>query len=163
VKLNLGCGTKPLDGFVNVDLAPGDGVDVVLDVDQPVIGWPLEWWADGNGRALVGAVDEVHAYHLFEHLERPLDFMEACWRVLKPEGLLHIEVPHWQSRNAYTDPTHRRFCTEETFHYWVRGNWISDHVNPAGYNRNLWWRYDGDPARVGEDLVVDLRKVSPLA
>ena len=31
-KLNLGCGTRPLDDHYNVDLEPGEGVDLVADI-----------------------------------------------------------------------------------------------------------------------------------
>ena len=51
----------------------------------------------------------------------PLVFINEAWRVLAPGGFLFLTVPHWQSENAYTDPTHRRFCTVRTFDYWIAG------------------------------------------
>jgi len=38
--------------------------------------------------------DVVHASHVFEHLENPLAAAKEAWRVLKPGGLLFIEVPN---------------------------------------------------------------------
>lgn len=38
--------------------------------------------------------DVVHTSHVFEHLEDPLLAAKEAWRVLKPGGLLFIEVPN---------------------------------------------------------------------
>lgn len=85
MKLNLGCGHKLLDGFVNVDLAgnwSGKQPDVVADVTKPL---PFE----------DGAADEVHAYHVIEHIYRwqTADVLSEWCRVLSPGGLMVIECP----------------------------------------------------------------------
>lgn len=116
--LNLGCGKNPPDGFVNVDLAPLLGVDVVADLSRS---WPF---ADACTRYMV-------ASHVFEHLEDPVLFMREAWRVLAPGGHLDVRVPHWRHPNAYTDPTHRRFCTEATFDYWVAGQGLHEGYGAA--------------------------------
>lgn len=84
-KLNLGCGAKLLPGFVNVDLA-GNWTSIPPDVVADVTG-PLPFPADH--------ADEVHAYHLFEHIDRwRAEEVLAEWvRVLKPGGLLVLEMP----------------------------------------------------------------------
>lgn len=140
--LHLGCGQKPVAGRVNVDMVDMPGVDVVHDLD--VHPWP---WSDGSAA-------EIHALHVFEHVVDPLGFMEQAHRVLRPGGWLHIEVPHWQSQNAFTDPTHRRYCTEDTFRYWVSGTWLWD-VGGVAYHRGRRFR-ERSVAVVGGDLVVDL-------
>lgn len=106
--LNVGCGVHPLEGAVNLDIADYPGVDVVHDLDTP---WPFP----------DGSFDHVLAVQVFEHVAEPLLFMAEAWRVLRPAGTLEIHVPSWKSRNSYTDPTHRRHCTPETFDYWIRG------------------------------------------
>lgn len=85
VKLNLGCGAKLWQGFVNVDLANNwtdIPPDVVADVTGPL---PFE----------TGYADEVHAYHLLEHIDRwaVKDCLIEWIRVLKPGGLLVLEMP----------------------------------------------------------------------
>jgi SAM-dependent methyltransferase len=40
------------------------------------------------------AFDVVHSHHVFEHLTDPLSAAREAWRVLKPGGLLFIEVPN---------------------------------------------------------------------
>lgn len=111
MKLNLGCGPGPgqIPGAVNVDIVPMPGVDVVHDLG--VAPWP---WPDGSAA-------DVAAFQLFEHVADPVLFMAECWRVLEPGGRLHITVPWWLHPAAFTDPTHRRYCTEQSFDYWIKG------------------------------------------
>lgn len=142
--VNLGSGQKPIAGAVNVDIVAMPGVDLVHDVD--VHPWPF---ADDT-------VDEVHALHLFEHVDDPLGFMAEAWRVLAVGGLLRLEVPHWKSQNAYTDPTHRRYCTEDTFRYWVPDTWLF-WVGGIAYHRGCLFDEVANTVRSG-DLVVELRK-----
>ena len=93
MKLNLGCGPKLLDGFVNVDLANNWSAvppDVVADVTERL---PFD----------DGVAEEVHAYHVLEHVwrwqtERTLK--EWC-RVLAPGGLLVLEMPCFEKVMAY--------------------------------------------------------------
>lgn len=85
VRLNLGCGDKILEGFVNVDLAgnwSGRPPDVVADITQRL---PFD----------DGSVDEVHAYHVLEHLDRwkAPDCLRDWVRVLRPGGRLILEMP----------------------------------------------------------------------
>jgi predicted SAM-dependent methyltransferase len=85
LRLNLGCGAKRLDGFINVDLADGAykvQPDVVCDAFGPL---PFA----------TATVDEVHAYHVAEHCYRwQIEGVLSEWtRVLKPGGLLVLELP----------------------------------------------------------------------
>lgn len=85
MKVNIGCGHKLLDGFVNVDLENNWSdvqPDVVADVTKRL---PFE----------DEVADEVHAYHVLEHLYRwQTEEVLAEWtRILKPGGLLVIELP----------------------------------------------------------------------
>ena len=118
IRLNLGCGPIILPDTVNVDIVPLPGVDVVTDLDQP---WP---WADET-------VSEILASHLFEHVTSPVLFMAEAWRVLAPGGGLDIRVPYYRHVFAFTDPTHRRFCTELTFDYWIPGEALHDAYGPG--------------------------------
>lgn len=118
LRLNLGCGPIILPDTVNVDIVPLPGVDVITDLDQP---WP---WADET-------VSEILASHLFEHVEKPVLFMAEAWRVLAPGGGLDIRVPYYRHVFAFTDPTHRRFCTELTFDYWIPGQALHDAYGPG--------------------------------
>lgn len=109
MRLNLGSGSQRLDGYVNVDIAPLPEVDVVHDLD--VLPWPFD---DHSIKGIVGQ-------DVFEHVANPVGFMTESHRVLESGGQLVIKSPFWMHEDAYTDPTHRRFCTEHTWDYWIKG------------------------------------------
>ena len=119
VKLNLGSWTSALAGHVNVDRVPVPGVDVVHDLDMGP--WPFE----------DGSVEGINAEHVFEHVGDPILFMTECWRILKPWGQMYVITPYYRSPDAFTDPTHRRFCTEYSFNYWIPGNIYHEKHNQA--------------------------------
>jgi predicted SAM-dependent methyltransferase len=79
VRLNIGCGSKRLDGYIGVDLSPA------ADVQADIKSLPFE----------DGSADEIMGVHVFEHLyrwEAPAALAEWL-RVLKPGGLLVLEMP----------------------------------------------------------------------
>jgi SAM-dependent methyltransferase len=141
--LNLGCGHCAEPGAVNVDLFDLPGVDVVHDLD--VHPWPF-----GDTE-----FDRVRAVQLFEHVADPVGFMSEAHRVLVPGGELIIVVPHWQSANSYTDPTHRRHCTERTWDYWCVGEALHRQFYPLYGTARFTKR---SVARVGDDLYAYLRR-----
>jgi predicted SAM-dependent methyltransferase len=118
-QLNLGSGSVPEAGFVNVDIVSIPEVDVVWDLDKAP--WP---WIDQ-------CVSLIKAYDIFEHVNDPILFMQEAWRVLRPGGVLDLHVVFWKSESAYTDPTHKRFCTQHTFDYWVPGTEMNDKYGEA--------------------------------
>jgi SAM-dependent methyltransferase len=109
LKLNLGCGSQPLTGYTNLDLVSQPGVDIAHNLDDTP--WPFD----------DSTADEIRAFDVFEHVDKPLEFVAECWRILAPGGQLYIHTSYWRSQNSYTDPTHKRFCTEMTFDYWIKG------------------------------------------
>jgi len=120
VFLNLGSGSQPrMNGVVNVDIVDLPEVDVVHDLD--VLPWPWD-----NGR-----VTRIIAQDVFEHVANPIGFMTESHRVLTTGGELFIKSPHWMHQDAYTDPTHKRFCTEFTWDYWIKGTALYERHNPA--------------------------------
>lgn len=146
-KLDLACGQRPRDGYEGVDIWPG-AQHVVNLQEYP---WPF---ADES-------VAELHCSHYIEHIpmgyirvinaasgaaycmtelalghpdtkDTLFAFFDECWRILVPDGWLHIVVPCHRSDRAFQDPTHRRFITANTFAYmsqdWRRANGL-DHYN----------------------------------
>lgn len=85
LRLHFGCGPKLMSGWVNIDRVALYS-DVRADVDLGALPW---------GDA---SVDEILAEHVFEHLtfaeEEPV-WREAA-RVLRPGGVLTIEVPDFE-------------------------------------------------------------------
>lgn len=129
MRVNLGCGSDRRDGWTGLDRAAGPAVDIVHDLDQGP--WPFK----------DGSVEAILAKDVFEHVADPILFMTECWRVLQPEGSLFIRTPHWRHRDAYTDPTHRRFPTESTFDYWIPGQ-LLHHLHNAAYG-GVSFKLDG--------------------
>ena len=56
-RVNLGCGRRPLEGYLNVDLMPAPGVQLVVNLEKA---WP---WADNS-------VDEFNADDFVEHIRQ---------------------------------------------------------------------------------------------
>lgn len=97
VIINLGCGKTRIPGSIGVDCVPIPGcVDVVHDLN--VTPYPFA----------ENYAEEVHFYHVLEHLDNPVGKLEEIHRILKPGGVLHMRVPHFSSNGAFTDITHKR-------------------------------------------------------
>jgi predicted SAM-dependent methyltransferase len=102
-KLNLGCGTKILSGFVNVDLRSDVGADMVFDLRN--FPWP---WRDNS-------VNEICMNHILEHLPETETTIKEIRRILKPDGVLRGRVPFAMSEAAFTEPTHVRYFHWRSF------------------------------------------------
>ena len=90
LRLNLGCGEYPLQGFINVDAVGSLGVDVVLTV--PPLPWPDE------------CISEIWMCHFLEHLDRPAatHLLSECHRVMEPDATLGVVVPDfWEMTRRY--------------------------------------------------------------
>lgn len=123
MRLNLGSGLQPMDGWVNVDQCDLPGVDLVHDLDSRE---PLPY-PDAS-------VSEFRAQHVIEHLRDPLRMMGECYRVAEPDALFILTCPYGSSDDADANPTHcrRMFLGSCGFfgqpYYWredygYRGDW----------------------------------------
>jgi len=104
-KLNLGCGKDIREGYVNLDIHPLAGIDVVHNLAE--IPWPFD----------DDSFDEVLMISILEHLPNTTAAMEEVWRICRHGALVVVQVPHWNSRTAWHDPTHVRPFTSETFDF----------------------------------------------
>ena len=145
VKLDLGCGKNPKDGFVGVDKIKFDQVEYVCDLSKP--NWPFE----------DNSVDEVHCSHFLEHLKGPerVVFCNELYRVLKPGSKATIIAPHWASCRAYGDTTHQWPPVSEFWFFYLSKEWRSQNCphddiewNPDGYSCDFQatWGYSMNPA-----------------
>lgn len=95
--INIGCGRTRIPGSIGIDRANIPGfVDIVHDLDK--LPYPIT----------DNFADEIHFYHVLEHLENPIKILEEIHRILKPSGVLFMRVPHFSSNGAFTDITHKR-------------------------------------------------------
>lgn len=119
-QLIIGCGSSP-KRQLGKDGESGYRDDVVrLDIEaahNPTVVWDLENlplpFADDS-------FDEIHAYHVMEHVGRQGDwrFFFAqwmdFWRILKPGGEVYIISPRHDDVWTWGDPGHTRvLCYEQ--------------------------------------------------
>jgi SAM-dependent methyltransferase len=83
-----------LDGYVNVDWQTSVSPDVQVDLNL----LPLPF--DSN------SVDEIRAHHIIEHLNRPFEIMKEFHRILKPNALISIKVPHFSRGFTHAEHCH---------------------------------------------------------
>lgn len=160
LKLDLGCGQNPREGFEGVDLY---GEKAKHRVDLFRFPWP---WADNS-------VDEINCSHFLEHVParevemrdiagltlsesgrylEPLSdvqksflgqdmlfaFMDEVYRILKVDAFINIVVPSGRSDRAFWDPTHRRFFMQQTFlyfnHDWRKINGLQHYRIKCNFN-----------------------------
>jgi SAM-dependent methyltransferase len=108
--LNLGSGEKKREDAVNVDLVQSTGPDIVHNLN--IVPWPLP----GDHFSCVYAND------VLEHLDDLIAAMEEIHRVCQNGAVVHITLPHFSSANAFRDPTHKRFTSYFSFHYFTGQN-----------------------------------------
>ncbi len=129
-KLNLGCGRRSLDGYVNVDIKGGE-----VRSDAEVL--PFR----------DGVFDSVLASHVLEHVSDLTACMNEIHRVLKEDGILEARVPTGL-RTLY-NPFHLRtfdldtlkgFCRtgdhsyDESALFGFLESAVSSHVLPFAYH-----------------------------
>lgn len=81
-KLHLGCADRILDGFINIDMLPLDGVDLIENVET------LESFENGS-------VDLIYASHVLEHISRRRykQVLKRWYDLLNDGGTLRLSVP----------------------------------------------------------------------
>lgn len=144
VVLNLGAGLLTRPDAVNVDIWPGPGIDQIVDLNR--YPWP---WLDAS-------VDEVFCLDILEHLEDFCAAMAELHRVMRPGARLHVRGPAWDREQSYSDPTHRRMMTLETFSFWQPGHWR--HAKYPAYHRGCQFNILC-AERSGEELLFDLERI----
>jgi predicted SAM-dependent methyltransferase len=109
MKLNLGCGSQTPEGWVNVDYALGARLlrlPILSAVNRRIKLFNTNWddtivihdlrkrfpWGDG-------VADVIYSSHTLEHLTREEGryFLQECWRVLRPKGVIRIIVPNLET------------------------------------------------------------------
>ncbi len=128
IRLNVGCGRNIIDGWINLDVMPLPGIDIVADLED-CAATPLPFENE--------SVDEFLLSHVIEHIHHPLPLMQELWRIAKPEAKMVIRVPHGGSDDAWEDPTHVRAYFTNSFGYYSQPfYWRADY----GYRGD--WRHE---------------------
>jgi len=156
-RLHLGCGRKILAGWTNVDVFPGEGVDIVADLND-CAKTPLPFETD--------SITEFLGSHLLEHITNSLPMMQELHRIAKPGAQAVFNLPYGSSDDAFEDPTHVRQYFLNSFgyfsqpYYWradygYRGDWQPESIGLKVSQR----RYQGRTADEIMEDVLHLRNV----
>jgi len=86
MKLHLGSASKHIEGYLNIDIREMDGVDIVDDVKT-------------LNKISNNSVDVIYVSHVLEHFGRweYKDVLRRWFEILKPNGILRIAVPDFES------------------------------------------------------------------
>jgi len=100
LKLNIGCGSVYLEGWVNIDIE-SETADLIHDMRNPLP------YHDNS-------IDFIYNEHFIEHLsvDEGVGVMKEFHRVLKPRGVLRIATPDL------------RRVLFRYFFFWRRQEWI---------------------------------------
>lgn len=165
LKLNLGCGHRKFDGWVNVDKYPACQPDQVVDLER--FPWP---WADDS-------VAEVQMIHVLEHLGAQADtylgILCELWRICRHGARVRIVVPHPRHDSYLNDPTHVRPVTADgllMFSQRANREWVAQGAanTPLGLYLGIdfelvssqldldpFWQRRLDAGEVGREAVLE--------
>ncbi len=107
MKLNLGCGNKKLDGYLNVDSYEGVNPDKLIDLTNTP--YPFQ----------DNSVSEIIMRNLIEHFpQNPREFfslIQEMYRISMPNAKVLIRCPHPNHRWQIEDLTHQKAFSKESF------------------------------------------------
>lgn len=86
LKVEIGGGSLPKPGFINVDRCPM--ADRIINLESDAL--PFE----------TSSVDEVYSSHCLEHIRNLIHLVSEIARICKPGARVEIRVPHWGQEMA---------------------------------------------------------------
>ncbi len=104
-KLNLGCGSRPIKGYVNIDKFNLKGIDVVHDLNK--FPYPFK----------DNTFDEIISEGCIEELDDFIKVMEELHRISKNKAKIRIHTPAFPSFRALVHPYTKKIMTYESFDF----------------------------------------------
>lgn len=150
IKISLGAGTEPEDGYVNVDIVPLEGIQVVHNLMQ--YPWPFET----ASASFIKAKDIIEhmATHLPDGRSSLIAFIEECHRILQTGGTLWVQTPSWDADFLWIDPTHVRGYDIRSFDFFDPD---TDFGRATGFYSEAKFRVTAERLQNG-NLQFELRK-----
>ncbi|MGI8996247.1 MAG: methyltransferase domain-containing protein, partial [Pyrinomonadaceae bacterium] len=94
-------------GSIGLDNNPRTDADVIHDLDVTPYPFP-----DNEFDLIIGN-------QVIEHLDDVLAVVAELYRIAKPGAIIRLDTPHYSDIASYTDPTHKRHLTTESFAYFT--------------------------------------------
>ena len=138
-------------------------------------------FADSNKNTF----DIVTAFHVLEHLINPIEFLNNCYKLLKPHGLLYIEVPNqddmrielseYYRNNIWYCQAHISYFTYATLKYILDKIQINNYkictFERYNYENYIYWiknnkpqpictYYKGTPSSIEENNWINTRQTT---
>jgi len=104
-RLNLGCGPDYLEGWTNLDGDPTVKAEIHCELDSRDVHIPVQ----------KNSFDYIYASHILEHIWYLPQLKRELVRILRPNGLIAVVVPHYLSEDAWGDDTHCRAFGQASF------------------------------------------------
>lgn len=149
MKLHLGAGKHPIEGYVNIDQTAMPGIEVVADLgDCRKTKLPFD----------DDSVDEITGSHVIEHIVDTLSLMQELHRVAKAGATCTFRLPYGSNDDAWENPTHVRPYFLQSFGYFSQpfywredygytGDWRVKRLTLA-INSGLWESKGGDADKI---------------
>lgn len=96
LKLNVGCGTNKIQGFINIDTEESCKPDLIHNIMEDPLPFPD------------GSAEEIVFFHCIEHIRKCYHraVLTEFARVLKPGGKLYISYPNfWECAQRWKQNT----------------------------------------------------------
>lgn len=103
MKLNLGCGLKKREGWINVDSKKVVNPDKIIDLEK--FPYPFQ----------KNSVEEIYMAHTLEHLHNTLKVLKEFERICKNRAVITIVTPHYLNSPAWADITHVKAFSGQSF------------------------------------------------
>jgi 2-polyprenyl-3-methyl-5-hydroxy-6-metoxy-1,4-benzoquinol methylase len=159
------------------------GVSRINSINEDNIITINKFLDDDFANTYENAFDIVTSFHVLEHLVNPINFLKNCYKILKPNGLLYIEVPNeddtrielseYYRNNIYYCKAHISYFTDKTLKYILDKvditNYKIDGFERYNYENYMYWitnnkpqsictYYKGTPNSIEEELWINNRK-----
>ena len=164
-KINIGCGMTPTLGWKNYDNSLSLKLSKIFFIAKVLVKLKLInaeqfqliqfcktnkiFWADATKHIpeANSSVTAIYSSHMFEHLDKrgAKQFLEECYRILKPNGILRISIPDIEiAVNEYLNHKDADKFIESTLMCVDSPRTFSERLKLLVVgNRHHQWMYDG--------------------
>lgn len=166
MRINVGCGMTPTQGWLNLDNSPSlrlaripvlpavlRGLGLLTDAQADFIQFAranrVVYGDAVKGLALEDeSVEVVYSSHMLEHLDRreAARFLREVMRILRPGGLVRIAVPDIRKLVSDYVASHDADAFVESTDMWADrpADWVGRVRHMLVGARNHLWMYDGE-------------------